>query len=184
MVIAIVLVVGSIGAYYGYQYYMNQKFDESFKLHYYNTFKAEEYANATLNDNTTYTNQQEWEAGKNATIENWNKAIDYQKKAINYEEDMVKYSPNNAYKKYSELLLKINKDYLQELELYLQSFNLIVYPGVVTNQTKMDQLKTQKTALNNDMESLAAQKDQIKLQNPDLNKRVDDLSNETQTVIQ
>lgn len=183
LVIAIVLVVGSIGAYYGYQYYTNQKFDESFKSHYYNSYKAIEYANASI-DSTLYYNQHDWEVSKNNSVENLNKAIDYQKKAISYEEDMVKYSPNSAYKNYSEYLLETNKDALKQMELRLQLYNIFVYPAVYTDQAKADQLLKKINDLNDDAESLNDKKDKIKLDNPDLNKRIDDLSNETQSVLQ
>ena len=186
IVLSIVVLVGVIaivGGVYAYGYYMNQKYEENFKLHYQAVTNAKIYFNDSYSDTKTYTNKQDWDASVNRSMISFKKAIEYMNKSVYYDQQMVNYAPDGTHKQYAEGLLKVNQEQVKLFGLYLEYYNLIVWPNVITNQTKADQLLSDINATLKNIETLNNEKDQIKLLNPNLNDQVQRLSNESSTAI-
>ncbi len=141
------IVVCIIGGIFGYNSYLNHKFDESFKKQYY-------FSTLGRNESPIEVN------------------LDYINMSIPYAEDMVKYAPSEIYRNYSETLLELKKEYikLMLLEKQLTDNN--------TNPNNKNELNNQINQERNSYMELIKKKDQIKLENPELQKRIDKLVGE------
>lgn len=178
-IIIVLVVVGCIGGYFAYGYYMNQQFENNFKLAYQAEYNSQNYINMTQKEyNKTYTSQDEFQTIKQNLIEDYDKAIEYHKQRISYLQEMVKYSPDEIHKKYSEAVLKISQEILKYYELQREYVKLITYTGI-SNETRAKQIENETKTTSENIEKLINDKDQIKLLNPDLNKQIDRLINET-----
>lgn len=183
IIIVLIGIVAIVGGVYAYNSYMNQKFDDNFKLQYQTGDNAKIYFNDASSDTKTYNNEQDWAAATNNSISSFKKAMGYLNQSINYEQEMVKYAPDKTHKTYAEALVNMNKESMKMDELYLQYYGLFVWPGTVTNQTKANQLLTDINTTQQNIETLNNQKDQIKLLNPDLNDQINNLTKEASTAI-
>lgn len=178
-----IAIVAIIGGNYVYGYYENQKFEENFKLQYYYMEKAKQIENENQKIGTkTYYTQNTFDTAKNQLNNNLDQEIDYLNKGISYEEQMVNYSPSEAYKKYAEALLNQNKNAKEYAELWKQKITLATFSGI-TDQNKYNDLNNQMICAIKNMNTFADEKDKIKIQNPELNHLIENLSNETNTVL-
>jgi len=182
--VILVAVIAIFGSYYAYGYYMNQKFEENFKLHYQaHTNENNYFQQGLAYDNQTVYSEQGFETRKNNTINSYNNALEYGNKDITYQQEMVKYSPDNVHKKYAEALLKVNQEAYKLQSLYLELTKLWVYPGEFSDDQKAKQILTDINTTSNNIETFNNEKDQIKLLNPELNKQIELLTNESETAI-
>ena len=181
--IVLIGVVAIVGGVYAYGYYMNQKFGENFKLAYYNVIQSEKYYNDSVIDgNKTYHTQESFNAGKKIYLEDLNKTIDSQQKAVNYMQNMVNYAPTDVDKRYSEALLSLNKAFLQYYNLYYEQALLWNFKGY-SNLTQAIELVKEMNSTSDNITNLAETKDKIKLENPDLNNQIENLTDEANKVI-
>lgn len=185
-IILIVLVLAGciIAGYYAYGYYMNQKFEENFKLQYQAGINGQEYLNASTKDlEGKMTTKTDYETSLNNYLKNLDKAIEYSKTQIGYLEEMVKYSPDDIHKKYSEALLKYNQEFLKYLQYNKELQKLWVWPGVYNNETKVKELSGKINDTLKTMEKLNNEKDKAKLQSSELNNQIQNLSAQAELAI-
>jgi uncharacterized protein YneF (UPF0154 family) len=186
LIILIIAVLAGcvIGGYYAYGHYMNQKFEENFKLQYQAAINAQKHDNASekyLKGNSF--SKPDYEDAVNNYLTDQNKSVNYLKQRIKYLEEMEKYSPDEIHKKYTEALMNNNLENLKFSQLNIELLKLLVWPGVFSNETRAKEIQSQMNDTLQKMEISENEISKAKLQSSELNNQIQNLTEQAEMAI-
>lgn len=173
IIVAIIAVV-SVGSYFAYEIYMDSKYDEAYKLrsnYAVNSLSYLNESNVAMNNTALfYQNTTDY---FNNIFYSLDLAIESTQKAINYSEEMNRTATSKVEKEYAQAQIKEYKTQLKRFKEIKNEFTKL--KNDLNYQFDSDKL----LKLKKEYENSANSRHEILLKNPEFEKRIKKLYNET-----